>query len=30
MIFQMSETASGARVKKKIFYFEIDNARAAS
>jgi len=30
MILGMSETASGVRVKEIIFYFQIDNARAAS
>jgi len=30
MIWRMRETASGVRVKEKIFYFQIDNARAAS
>jgi hypothetical protein len=30
MIFQMCETAAVAGVKQKIFYFQFDNARAAS
>jgi len=30
MIHPAAEVASGTRVKKKIFYFQIDNARAAS